>query len=281
MSNIDNILKGSIDMHIHAGPDPRVERRLDALQLAQKAQESGMRAIVLKSHDYPTAPLAFIINQLVPGVRTLGSLSLDFEVGGLNPDAVEASARMGAKVVWMPTLSSANDMKKRGLKEHGISILDEKGNLLSVIHNIIEIIKQYGMVLATGHVSAEESFALVEAARKAGIFKIVVTHPLLEKLGAHLNLEQQQRMVEMGAFIEHCFAHSFHLDGFHPDKIAESVKTVGAEHCILSTDLGQSYNPTPAEGMRWGIATMRACHLTEEEVVLLVKTNPARLLDLD
>ena len=281
MSAIDNLLKGSIDMHMHAGPDPRVERRLDALQAAREAQEAGMRAIVLKSHEYPTAPLASILNQLVPDVTVIGSIALDFEVGGLNPRAVEASARMGAKIVWMPTFSSDNDMKKRGMSAEGIRILDEKGELLAPIHEILDIIKQYSMVLATGHVSVEESFALVEAAQKARLPKIVVTHPLLESLGASLSLEQQQQMVDKGAFIEHCFVSAMPLGGFHPKKIAEAVKAVGAEHCVLSTDFGQAHNPAPADGMRMAIATMLLCRLTEQEVELLVKVNPAGLLGLD
>jgi hypothetical protein len=281
MSTIDNLLRGCIDMHMHAGPDPRVERRLDALQAASQAQEAGMRAIVLKSHEYPTAPLASIVNQVVPDVTTIGSISLDFEVGGLNPCAVEASAKMGAKVVWMPTFSSANDMSKQGRSGEGISILDEKGKLLPVVHEILAIVKQYRMVLATGHVSVEESFALVETACKAGLLKIVVTHPLMEKLGAYLNLEQQQQMAAKGAFIEHCFVNTMPLEGLHPEKIVESVRTVGAEHCILSTDLGQAHNPAPAEGMRMAIATMLLCHLTEREIELMIKVNPASLLDLD
>ena len=39
MSNIDQLLHGSIDMHVHAGPDSLIERRLDALQVAEQARE--------------------------------------------------------------------------------------------------------------------------------------------------------------------------------------------------------------------------------------------------
>ena len=172
-------------------------------------------------------------------------------------------------------------MKKQGLSQEGISILDEKGKLLSVIHDILVLIKQYDMILATGHISVEESFTLVEAACQTGLPKIVITHPLLDKLGACLDLEQQRQMVARGAFIEHCFVAAMPLGGFHPKKIAEAVKAVGAEHCVLSTDFGQAHNPAPADGMRMAIATMLLCRLTEQEVELLVKVNPAGLLDLD
>ena len=97
MSLIDNLLQGSIDMHIHHGPDARVERRVDALQAALQAQEAGMRAIVLKSHEYPTTPLAYIVSQIVRNIAVLGSIALDLEVGGLNTHALEVSAKLGAK----------------------------------------------------------------------------------------------------------------------------------------------------------------------------------------
>ena len=62
MFNIDKLLQGSIDMHMHHGPDTSVTgRRVDALEAAQQAEQAGMRAIVLKNHDYSTAPLAYIV----------------------------------------------------------------------------------------------------------------------------------------------------------------------------------------------------------------------------
>jgi len=238
-----------------------------------------MHAIVIKSHEYPTAPLAYIVNQIVPDVTVLGSISLDLEVGGLNPHALETSAKLGAKVVWMPTLTSANDMKKKG--GGGIVILDKKGGLLPVIGEILSIVKDYRMVLATGHISVAESFALVDFARKEGLEKIVVTHPLLEKLGAHLSLEEQCQMAEKGAYIEHCFSVTMPMHRLDPMQIVEAVRVVGAERCIISTDMGQAHNPAPAEGIRVAIATMLKCGLSEKEVELLVKINPARFLDLD
>jgi hypothetical protein len=241
-----------------------------------------MRAIVLKSHEYPTAPLAYIVRQVIQDMAVFGSISLDFEVGGLNTHALETSAKLGAKVVWMPTFSSANDMRKRNIAEEGITILDKDGKLLPVVAEILDIIKSYQMVLATGHLSVSEAFALVDEARRKGVSKIVITHPLLKKLGAYLSLEKQRRMAEKGAFIEHCFSLTMPLMGrLDPMTIVKAIRAVGAEHCIMSTDLGQAYNPTPAEGMRMMIATMLRCGLSEKEIELMIKVNPAKLLGLD
>ena len=281
MNTIEKLLSGSIDTHLHHGPDPRVERRVDALQVSRQAQEAGMRAIVLKSHEYPTAPVAYVLNQLVSDITIFGSICLDFEVGGLNVYALEASAKLGAKVVWMPTFTSANDIKINSGGDGGISLLDSNGKLLPIIDEILNIIKNYQMVLATGHISSLETFALVERAIKKGISKIVITHPLWPRGGAKLGLMEQQRLAKEGAFIEHCFGNTMPFpDRLDPMKIVEAVRAVGAEHCVMSTDLGQAYNPAPAEGMRMAIGTMLKCGLSEREVELMVKVNPATLLGL-
>ena len=149
MNNVDKLLQGSIDMHVHHGPDAGASPmpRLDALQGARQAQEAGMKAIVLKCHECPTAGIAYIVNQVVHEVITIGSICLNREVGGLNPDALEYSANLGAKVVWMPTSSSRYHIEGNG---EGITILDEEGKLLPVIQKILEIVKRHQMVLATG-----------------------------------------------------------------------------------------------------------------------------------
>jgi len=92
MSAIDRLIEGSIDVHVHFGPDPLVERRADAMETAQRAKEMGMRGLVLKSHQYSTAPLAYAVSRIVPGLEVMGGLCLDVEVGGLNPMAVEATS---------------------------------------------------------------------------------------------------------------------------------------------------------------------------------------------
>ena len=100
------MIEGSVDFHIHVSPDPFVERIADAHEVALQARQIGMKAVVLKSHAYPTAPLAQMAGKAVEGIEVAGSLALNDGVGGINPRAVEVSARMGARVVWMPTLSS-------------------------------------------------------------------------------------------------------------------------------------------------------------------------------
>lgn len=288
MGDIDDILRGSIDMHLHHSPDSLLKRRLDALQIAKQARELGMRGIVLKSHDYPTAALAHLVNQLVPEFSCFGSLCLDYETGGLNTATVETSAKLGAQVVWMPTFSAANSRSRvahlLGIKlpGEGITILRD-GKLVPEVTDILHIIKDYDMVLATGHLSPGEIFALAEAAKRIGLPKMIITHALERgAVDESLGLEAQQQLASEGAFIEHCLVTLMPTgDKLDPSQMVAAIRAVGAEHCIMSTDFGQIYHPPAPEGMRMFIDTMLRYGLTQAEIELMVKVNPARLLGLD
>ena len=283
----DSLLSGSIDMHLHPGPDA-FKCRIDALEAANQAKQAGMKAIVLKNHSYPTAPIAMMVNQLVPDFTVFGSVCLDYEMGGLNARAVEYSARAGARVVWMPTFSSSNSIDKmRGLglplEGEGYSILDDKGMPVPEIHQILPIVKQHDMVLASGHMSPAETFALEKEARKLGIDKFVVTHPLDHEFFTQAFSKQDLVLLaKNGSFIEFTLIALLSWEFRHdPAEMVDAIKTVGAEQCIMSTDLGQIWNPRPVEGLRMFIVTLVKYGVTEDEINLMTKINPGKLLGLN
>ena len=116
-----------------------------------------------------------------------------------------------------------------------------------------------------------------------GIWKLVVTHPADTQIAEQpFSLEDQQRLVRMGAFIE-CTLHGLlpTMSRHDPAHMAADIKSIGAEHCIMSTDLGQVNSPLPTEGMRMFIATMLNRGITEPEIEIMTRVNPARLLGLD
>src|SRR5439155_24588289 len=98
-------LSGAADLHCHFGPVAHRERSVDAFEAAREAAAAGHRAVVLKSHDFPTASLAWSVGQVVPEIDVFGGVCCDREVGGVNPAAVEVALRLGARIVWLPTLS--------------------------------------------------------------------------------------------------------------------------------------------------------------------------------
>ena len=280
MSHADRILEGALDIHVHFAPDPRVERRGSAIEIAKQARDMGMRGLVLKSHDYPTHPVAYTVSEVVPGITLIGGIALDVEVGGLNPMAVESTAKMGGRVVWMPTYSARADRQYKGLSG-GISVLGNDKRLVPEVYAILELIKSHDMVLATGHLSTEESMTLVAEARNLGIQRIVVTHATTMSFLTGMTLKDMKTLAAMGAYIEHCLHVMMPLTyRMTPRELVETITAIGTEHCIISSDFGQDYHPMPAEGMRMGIATLLQAGLEEVEVGMLVKDNPSRLMGL-
>ena len=290
---IERLVRGAIDFHVHADPDPFHERRLDVLDIALQGKAIGMKAIVVKCHHFGTAPLAYLVNKMVPEITLVGSLTLNSGAGGLNPEVVEVAAKAGAKVIWMPTYSSTVDSKRaqekgdsaahstiRRMASEGISLIDGKNKLLPETISILEIIRENDMVLGTGHVSVPEIYAVTAQARHMGV-KVTITHPLNSSFGSLLTMEQQKELVAKGAYIEHCFVTCMPiLGGMNPSVITEHIKAVGAEHCILSTDFGQGLHPAPPEGFRMMVAYMIQFGLSEKELEILIKDNPSKLLGL-
>ena len=137
------------------------------------------------------------------------------------------------------------------------------------------------MAVATGHVSFGEIIALVDEARGLDIGKVVITHALEPRFGATLSVDQQKQMADKGAYIEHSYLSTLPSGGGIGSKaLVEAVKAVGAERCILTTDLGQKENPPPSEGLKTAIATLLDAGLSEIELTFMLKTNPAWLLGL-
>ena len=280
MSNVDRLLEGALDIHVHFAPDPKVERRGSAIDIAQQARDMGMRGMVLKSHEYPSHPVAYTASQAVPGITLIGGITLDVEVGGLNPMAVESSAKMGGRVVWMPTFSARADRQHKGLNG-GIYLLDDQGHLVPEVYAILELIKSHDMVLATGHISTQESMVLVPEARNMGIQRIVVTHGTTMAFWTGMTMEDMKSLASMCAYIEHCLHVMMPLTyRLTPKELVETITAIGTENCIVSTDFGQDYHPMPPEGLRMGIASLLQAGMEEVEVGILVKDNPTRLLGL-
>jgi predicted metal-dependent phosphotriesterase family hydrolase len=154
-------------------------------------------------------------------------------------------------------------------------VLAEDGTLLPVVHDILDIVTQHGMILGTGHLGTEEQLALVKAARTRDV-KIVVTHADM-----WIPAEAQVEMARLGAFIEHAYIGCTPLHAYYShEQVAAAIRAVGPASCILSTDLGQAYNPSPAEGFRVFIATMLRAGFAADEVELMVKRNPGGLLGI-
>lgn len=282
---MENAMQGIIDMHIHAAPDVRA-RKLDDLELMEASVQRGVRAIVLKSHNFPTADRAYLVNRVAaekyPDVKftAFGGLCLNRPVGGLNPDAAETSLKLGAKVIWLPTNTAENHYRKNGKDPSTGVVVTRDGKAVDELQDIFALVKQYNAVLATGHIGAEECFPVVEAARAAGVEKIVITHPEFWVVG--MTPEQQADIVrKYDVLLESVYAQP--VNGSYkiniPDNIA-AMKAIGPEHFVISTDSGQTVNPYWYESYTTYFKAVSEV-FTSEQVRRMTHDNPAWLLDID
>lgn len=280
-----NSLAGTIDFHCHTGPDvsPRSINDLDLVRLAKK---DGMRGIVLKNHYATTADRAQLAMQEVGGIEVFGGIVLNLSVGGINAEAVRRMAQFDGhrgKVVWLPTVDAENSFEHGPGPRKFVPVV-KKGKPVSELAEVFRVVAENDLVLETGHSTPAESLILIPAAKQAGVKKIVVTHAML--LGA--TLSQVKQMAAMGAVVEFCWQTYLSrsngktiVDNKAVANCAEVIKTVGAEHFIVDSDLGQKGNPLHPDGMRAFITALKANGLSEHEIDLVARKNPAQLLGLD
>lgn len=288
-SEINDLVRGSVDMHMHFGPDPMFPRRIDAADAARDAQNAGMLAFVLKSHSYPTAPVAYEAQKVAPNVHVIGSICLDLEMGGCNPYAVQASADIEAKVCWLPTFTSKNSLRKAAsdfglhFDSDGVFILGDDGKLAPEMRECLRIIKEYDMVLASGHVSPAEIFAVMDECKAIGHEKIVITHALeFNVYDEPLSLEQIYELAGRGAYIEHVALTCLPAQRITmpPSEMVQVIRRVGASRCVLGTDCGVSWNPPPAEAMRMFVSILLRHGLPANDIKQMAQINSAQLLGL-
>ena len=290
-SDVKSILKGAFDMHIHSAPDV-VGRKLSDIEVAKKNVEAGLRGFVIKSHQFNTGARAKLIMELFPDLEVFGGVALNRAMGGINPAAVEMAGQLGAKMVWFPTIDSKSEQefyRKTGRpKSYGagnppsieilpITIFNESGELVEEVYTVLELIKRYSMILCTGHLSKEEALSLIEAGRKAGVQKMIVTHP--EFPACYATIEEQLEYVEHGAKIEHCY-HTIWSGGCTYESIIEQIKEVGPQNIVLTSDLGQIGSPDPADGLTEFVNNLISLgNISEEDIRKMIVENPALLLE--
>ncbi len=283
-------IQGAIDFHVHSAPDV-FGRSVNDMEVARIARRAGMRAIVLKNHITTTADRAALVSAEVPGIEVFGGIVLNRAVGGINPNAVEWMHRIQGgrgKVVWFPTFEADNHKKTFGGGE-GITLM-EGGKLKPKVEEVLKIIARENLVLQTGHATPEETLALLKRAKELGVKNMAVTHAMADVPG--LSLEQMKQAAALGAMLEHVYLNVLmgpeaHLGWMRrwrkisTKDMAGAIQQVGADHFILSSDLGQSGNPIHPDGYKKLIAGLKNEGISQADIDKMMKTNPAKLLGLE
>jgi hypothetical protein len=275
----DPILKGAIDVHAHYGPDV-YRRQWDVFEIARRAQEHGLRGIVIKSHYEPSAALATITRKYAaPNLEVWGALTLNATVGGINPMAIRSFAETEgatAKVVWMPTHDAEHEVKVQRETRPYVRVSDN-GELLPQVYEVLDLIKHYNLTLGTGHVSAEEMLKIVAAAKERGITGIIITHPGLGAMVTDPSIEQLQQAVAMGGYAEVVVTM---LTGKSRSKTIATMRAVGPAHVIVSSDSGLVGGDNHTDALVVAAKILREEGFSEPELDLMFKTNPAKVLGL-
>jgi len=283
-----------IDLHVHIGPE--VLPRKYTVSTLIEAEAGKIAGMALKSHFYPTIPFIRSIAD-AKGLILVGSVTLNNYVGGLNADAIYASAKLSSLpiIVWFPTINAKNFLDKSKFEippewvgnrftsrlskdVENITVLKE-GMLSIDTLKVLQAIKEKNCILATGHLSAKESVLLVTEAVKKGISKIIITHPIYQRIKMDVVMQQELTALE-GVYVEHNYA-MYLIDNIPIREIARQIRLVGIKKCIISSDMGQIGNPSPSEGLRDFCRLLLDEGISEEDLRMMGEINPRRLLGLE
>ena len=278
-----------MDTHAHSGPDA-FGRSMDDDEAAQLYKDKGVAAIVLKNHVVPTADRAWFVRKHVAGIKAFGGIVLNGAVGGVNPDAVQWLWRMQGgygRSVWFPTFDSDNHVKHFKDAPEGIKVLGADGKVLPAVYEVLKICAKQKLVVNTGHLSPAEALAVIAAARDVGADRLIVTHAQFEVV--NMSLDDMKKAAGMGAKMELCAmgplmgpqAHNAWMRTWRLVKVQETVqaiKEVGPQHFVLGTDLGQTGNPSHADGLQMFVSELMAQGIGKDQIRLMGRDTPGALL---
>jgi hypothetical protein len=269
---------------------------MDILDIARTARDFGMKGVVVKDHHFSTAPLAKLVKEVIPEVDIIGGVTLGSSVGGLNPSAVEATFKLGGKVVWMFSLESAwiirqitspgfgsiENYRKLGVKPelggYGIFVKEGSVELKQEAKEIVSLCKQYDAVLETSHLSPQEGVAITREAKAQGLKKVVVTHANQEV--TPYTVAQQKELVSLGAHIMYCMANYMTKpteNGESSGNLGKLIREVGYENIVLGTDFGLAIWPPAPEGVRMMVMSLIDQGFSDDEISRMIRINSEKL----
>jgi hypothetical protein len=292
---IDRLLQGAIDPHVHSGPSI-APRSLDHVELLKQASAAGFAAVVTKDHDYSGVMTAALIKKHFPELKTkiYSSIVLNNVVGGFNPYAVEHTAAMGGKLVWLPTLAAENHLRWQAQAKWthpastekmrpavGIPVLNSDKSIRDDVKEVLDVVAKNDMVLASGHLHVSETWLVFEEAKRRGVGRMVLTHPE-DIVDASLN--DVKGLASAGAFVEHSLCmflegSKFKIAG--PEDLRRHIEAASVGQTVFCSDLGQVGTFTPLEGFRRGVKMCIDLGYNDDEIRQMVSLNAARMLGIE
>lgn len=299
-------VQGAIDVHCHAH-----QGQQDALALAKHASRNGMAGILFKTIVPDPTPQQAVRNLQqeldrwgdAEGVKPCALWSahiMGHMFAPLSRKAAEQALDDGAAAVWMPVFTHASTLSKvvagrpqepgaprrlvppepsfeDAVRAGGHYILDEHGNLLPEIKDVVKLVHDRGAVLSFGHVSRLEQRALAEECQKLGYRRAFIDHPFSPFIG--LTVDEMREFAAAGVYLNFTYDELSPLLGTNPKEMVDAIAAVGPEHCLLSSDAGEPLFPDSVECMRLMRAYVEAFGLSSEQAYQMSTSNPAKLLN--
>ena len=274
------LLKGAVDLHFHMDPWPPGALNGNAnIETVRVARSRGLRGLVIKDHNEPTAPLAYHLRQEIPGLELYGGFVMNRPNGGINPAGVEFMATKvrgePGRIVWMPAGDGEKEVRESKNPNRPFVAVSRNGELLPEVKQVISIVAKHGLVIASGHIAPEEALMVFRESKRQGVQHMIATHAF--DLAGKMTIEQMQEAAKLGAFIEFDFRNT--LEGGRMD----AIRKVGPQFSFLSEFWTKNSAPKEygrPDGVGAFAEAMRAHDFTDRELDLLFKENPAKALGL-
>lgn len=278
-----SLISGVADLHVHGAPSLVERHGLDHEVLGAHGSV-GIDFAVLKAHEGSTAERAVLAAErgATDGVEVHGGIVLNSPVGGANPDAVEVAARLGGRVVWMPTVSAPAHIAAasspelsvhRNLAFRRVDVLDDAGALLPAWQDVLDVVAAHDMVLASGHLTCSQALVLFRAAKAAGVTRMLLNHPRMPFL--EWDDAAAPEFADLGVVLEL---------GILPDILTTEgppSTTLGEvyPHDMLAFggDLGHGHYPTMAQALPGWLADLERC-VGESDTETIMTTVGRRLV---
>ena len=293
---ISRLLVGAVDLHCHSGPSV-MARDLNHIEAMQEAAAAGFRAMLIKDHYYSATPITEMLNQAYShlNITLFSGVPLNNAVGGFNKHAVDHGIALGARLVWLPTFSAKNHIDSRyGIKAgfphttrkmipfDPLTPLDADGKVKDEVKEILDLVAQYDVILAGGHLHISEILPVFEEAKSRGVKRLLVNHPSFIVDATH---EDIRRLVTMGAYIEHSLCMFIPVakrkrDPFPPEELDKLIQSGTVDRTILASDLGQRGADHPVVGFRNVIRICINLGYSDEDIRKMVSSNALQLLGL-
>jgi hypothetical protein len=283
-AKVHELLSDVFDVHAHSGPDISIGRFFDDWDNARQFMEWGMAGFASKSHSGDTSRSALLVQRFADehaeknGLRKTciaGGVCLNYSVGGWNPEAIRTAAAFGGKFVWTPTLDASHDRRVAG-RDGGLEVLGQGGQLLPEVEEVLSTIAEHDLVLSISHQSTEERFILVEAAKKAGIKRILIDHP--QQANTRMTVDQMVEIANLGAVLGIYYSSAVEQRSVDPKEVLTILERVPHERIVCGSDKGSIWGTHPAEGMRIFIVRLLVMGISETTIKRLFVENPHRLV---